>query len=179
MLTDPVSISIAPVSARVDTCELCTTGPESLRSWIVVRHARGGTVQLAVCDRCGAAVRRIIAITGGATPAGPAQVVTRTDAPRATAGGELAAVDLVGAPVLIHKFSDPFVGQGRTQYTVVACGQGRSDGTWIGWLEFVGPAGQNVRRSGRETTQSNREHLVYWATGLEPTYFEGAFSRAS
>ena len=38
---------------------------------------------------------------------------------------------------------------------------------------------QTVRRSGRETTQSNREHLAYWATGLEPTYFEGAFSRAS
>jgi len=178
MLTDPVSLSIAPVSARVDTCELCATGPESLRSWIVVRHARGGTVRLAVCDRCGAAVRRIIAITGGATPAGPAHVVTRTDAPRVTASLELAAVDLVGAPVLIHNFSDPLVGQDGTPYTVVAYGQARSDGTWIGWLEFVGPGRQTVRRSGRETTQSNREHLAYWATGLEPTYFEGAFSRA-
>src|SRR5438270_12961711 len=107
MLTDPLSISIAPVSARVDTCELCATGPESFRSWIVVRHARGGTVQLAVCDRCGPAVRRIIAITGGATPAGPAHVVTRTHAPRATASLELAAVDLVGEPALMHHYSDP------------------------------------------------------------------------
>jgi hypothetical protein len=179
MLTDPVSLSLAPVSARLDTCELCATGPESLRSWIVVRHARGGTVQLAACDRCAAAVRRIIDITSGASPAGPAQVATRTDAPRATASVELAAVDLVGTPALIHKFADPFVGEDGTPYTVMAYGQGRSDGTWIGWLEFVGRGGQTLRRSGRETTQSNREHLVYWATGLQPTYFEGAFSRAS
>ncbi len=178
MLTDPVSLSIAPVSARLDPCELCGSGPEPLPSWVVVRHARGGTVQLAACDRCSAAVRRIIAIAGAASPAGPAQVAAGTDTPRVAASVESAAVDLVGTPVLIHTFADPFRAQDGTAYTVKVYGQERSDGTWIGWLEFVGQGGQPVRRTGRETTQSNREHLAYWATGLEPTYFEGAFNRA-
>jgi pimeloyl-ACP methyl ester carboxylesterase len=179
MLTDPVSLSIAPASARLDTCELCATGPESLQAWIVVRHARGGSVQFAACARCGRAVRRIIAVAGGGRPAGRAQVAARSGIPPAEASVELAAIDLVGTPVLIHRFSEPFVSQDGTPYTVEAYGQERSDRTWIGWLEFVGQAGQTVRRTGRETTQSNREQLTYWATGLEPIYFKGALVRAS
>ena len=178
MLTDPVSLSIAPVSARVDTCELCASGPESLRSWIVVRHARGGTVQLAACDRCTAAVRRIIAVAGGASTSGPAQLVARTEPAPPAASVELAAVDLMATPALVHTFSDPFRAEDGTTYTVRVVGQGRSDGTWIGWLEFVGDDGHIARRTARETTQSSQEHLAYWATGLQPSYFEGAFSRA-
>src|SRR3989442_2886683 len=58
-------------------------------------------------------------------------------------------------------------------------GQERPDGTWIGWLEFTptdrkGPA----LRTERETTQPNKFALEYWASGLEPIYFEGAFERA-
>ena len=98
MLTDPVSLSIASFAARVHTCELCATGHESLRSWIVVRRARGGTVQLAACDRCGAAVRRIMAVAGSGSAAGPAQAAARTEAPPITASVELAAIDLVGTP---------------------------------------------------------------------------------
>ena len=30
----------------------------------------------------------------------------------------------------------------------------------------------------QETSQPNREALAYWAAGLEPIYFEGAFARA-
>ena len=33
-------------------------------------------------------------------------------------------------------------------------------------------------RSGRETTQPNRQDTVYWATGLTPVYLEGALDRA-
>jgi hypothetical protein len=33
-------------------------------------------------------------------------------------------------------------------------------------------------RTDQETTQSTREDVLYWATGLEPTYREGAFARA-
>jgi hypothetical protein len=50
---------------------------------------------------------------------------------------------------------------------------------WQGWLEFesldsdrpvvVGPV---------ETTQPEREHVRYWATGLTPVFLEGALSRA-
>jgi hypothetical protein len=179
MLSEPVSLSIAPLAARLDVCELCASGPEALRAWIVVRHARGGTVQFAACDRCAAAMRRIIAVAGGASAAGPAQVAARTDAPPVMAGVELAAVDVVGTPVRIHTFSEPYRAEDGVAYTVVVHGQGRSDGTWLGWIEFVGQDGQTARRTGRETTQSSQEHLAYWATGLQPSYFEGAFSRAT
>ena len=33
-------------------------------------------------------------------------------------------------------------------------------------------------RSGRETTQPNRQDTAYWATGLTPVYLEGALERA-
>jgi len=33
-------------------------------------------------------------------------------------------------------------------------------------------------RTGQETSQPNQMDVEYWATGLEPIYFEGAFGRA-
>lgn len=47
---------------------------------------------------------------------------------------------------------------------------------WIGYLEFIGPGG--TRKTGEETSQPNREAVVYWASGLEPIYLEGALGRA-
>jgi hypothetical protein len=50
---------------------------------------------------------------------------------------------------------------------------------WEGWLEFVpldGPS--DVLVSSVESRQPEREHLVYWATGLTPVYLEGALRRA-
>lgn len=35
-----------------------------------------------------------------------------------------------------------------------------------------------MRRTRRETTQPSRDALRYWATGLEPTYLQGALERA-
>jgi hypothetical protein len=64
------------------------------------------------------------------------------------------------------------------EYTVHAYGEARPDGNWEGWLEFH-PAAGAVRRTNRETTQPNRDALAYWASGLEPLYFDGAFARAS
>ena len=63
-------------------------------------------------------------------------------------------------------------------WDVRVLGQERDDGTWVGWLEFENPL-RGTLRTERETTQSNRDGLVYWATGLEPIYLEGALSRAS
>ena len=48
---------------------------------------------------------------------------------------------------------------------------------WEGWLEFI-PENGGVVVSGVESTQSEREHLIYWATGLTPIYLEGALVRA-
>jgi hypothetical protein len=38
--------------------------------------------------------------------------------------------------------------------------------------------GSEVRRTGQETTQPDREKVLYWATAPGPAYFEEAFARA-
>jgi hypothetical protein len=65
------------------------------------------------------------------------------------------------------------------QYDTQVHGEQRADGTWEGWIIFV-PASSTgpVLRTNRETTQANHAALVYWATGLEPVYYEGALGRA-
>ena len=54
----------------------------------------------------------------------------------------------------------------------------RPDGTWVGGVEFNAADGGTVLRTGLKTTQSSREQMAYWASGLEALYFEGAFRRA-
>src|SRR4028119_221156 len=108
-------------------------------------------------------------------------------------------------PETIHEYTARYRDEDGTSYAVLAVGERRDDGVWggwrasrapaprprpaggerrdggmwEGWIEFhpLLPPGQPVR-TGRETTQPNRDALVYWASGLEPVYFEGAFSRA-
>jgi hypothetical protein len=64
-------------------------------------------------------------------------------------------------------------------YRAYVHGRERMDGTWEGWLEFVPTRGAlPAIRTPRETTQPTRDALVYWASGLEPVYFEGALARA-
>jgi hypothetical protein len=56
----------------------------------------------------------------------------------------------------------------------------RGDGTWMGWVEFHPVDNEGVfLRTDQETSQPNRASLVYWASGLEPIYLEGAFDRAA
>ncbi len=58
-------------------------------------------------------------------------------------------------------------------------GQQRDDGTWEAWIEFMPlPEAVPTLRTDRETTQSTRAALAYWASGLEPVYYEGALARA-
>jgi len=54
----------------------------------------------------------------------------------------------------------------------------RDDGTWEAWIEFRPETGGPSCSTGRETTQPNRHAVEYWAQGLEPIYYEGAFARA-
>ena len=81
---------------------------------------------------------------------------------------------------LIHEYSFVYRSEDGTPYVLRAWGEPRRDGTWEGWLELI-PADGSGRalRTGRETTQPNRDAVAYWASGLEPIYFEGAFNRAS
>jgi len=80
---------------------------------------------------------------------------------------------------LLQEYSSRVRGHDGTEYVVRSYGEERSDGTWTGWLEFdpSGPTGQ-VLRTGQETSQPSRVTIEYWATGLEPVYFEGALERA-
>lgn len=81
---------------------------------------------------------------------------------------------------LIQEYLTPIISEDGAVYTARAYGQERSDGTWEAWLEFH-PADSRERgvlRTGQETSQPNRSSVEYWASGLEPVYFEGAFSRA-
>ena len=61
-------------------------------------------------------------------------------------------------------------------YSVAVEGIERPDGTWAGRLVFLD--GKSLRITDEETSQPSRDALVYWASGLEPIYLEGAFQRA-
>lgn len=78
----------------------------------------------------------------------------------------------------IHVFQTPVMADGAV-YRAEAWGDERDDGLFEGWLQFVPPDGRDILATGRETTQPTRGALVYWATGLEPVYLEGAFTRAT
>lgn len=57
-------------------------------------------------------------------------------------------------------------------------GAKRRDGRWIGWIRFREGATDRLLETERETTQPNREDLLYWAKGLTYFYLEGALARA-
>ena len=84
-----------------------------------------------------------------------------------------------GPPVLVLEFAervrDPADG---TTYVGRVYGLARADGTREGWIEFAAVGTAIVLRTDQETTQSSREGVAYWASGLEPAYLAGAFARA-
>ncbi len=80
---------------------------------------------------------------------------------------------------LLQEYLTTITGPDDTVYVVRSYGDERSDGTWTGWLEFhPTDTVQPILRTDQETSQPNRTAIEYWATGLEPVYFEGAFERA-
>ena len=81
---------------------------------------------------------------------------------------------------LLQEYSTRVVGTDGTEYVVQSYGEQRADGTWTGWLEFHPTvATKPILITGQETSQPNRMAIEYWATGLEPIYFEGALERAA
>jgi hypothetical protein len=179
VLTDPVTLSIAQVPVHVHGCEMCAAEPEPLRVAVLVRHARGGAIQFAACERCAAAIRRVIAVAGGASASGPAHIAIDPEVVYASANRASPSADVVGEPVVLHEYTDIFQAENEQAYLVRIYGQGRPDGTWIGWIAFVATDGTGSRRTGQETSQSSRHHATYWAMGLEPSYFTGAFRRCT
>ncbi|HET6979433.1 MAG TPA: hypothetical protein VFI24_24080 [Pyrinomonadaceae bacterium] len=81
---------------------------------------------------------------------------------------------------LLQEYMTVVVSPDQTTYIVRSYGEERTDGTWMGWLEFEPDDSSKPNLlTDQETSQPNRVAIEYWATGLEPIYFEGAFGRAS
>ena len=80
---------------------------------------------------------------------------------------------------LIYTYTDP-VGDGNgAYYRAHVHGARDAAGRWVGWLVFVPEDGRGATlRTDDETTQATRDALLFWATGLEKTYLEGALGRA-
>jgi hypothetical protein len=176
MMNEQARVSLVAQATGARACELCMAEANVPNTTIVVQHPRGGAIQLAACDWCVQAVRRLAAATGGhavfALAEGGIPVpATRRGAPR--------GAPPAGPPVLMLEFAvhvrNPADG---TTYVARVYGQPRADGTWEGWLEFVAIGAAMVLRTEQETTQSNRQGIAYWASGLQPSYLEGAFVRA-
>jgi hypothetical protein len=176
MNMDSVSIQVIEKAAAEGRCELCGADFVPMQSTVVVQHAHGGRVQFAACDRCTRAMERLRAAIGSE---GRVTRVLQNEA-----GGRAAGVhepsplpDVLSAHVLAE-VEEHIIGPDGVHYLAAVCGGPRPDGMWAGWIEFrpLGPGG--IRRTGQETTQSNRDDLVYWTSGLGPAFFEGAFARA-
>lgn len=81
------------------------------------------------------------------------------------------------AEVLVQ-FTTPVMSETGELYEAEACGGVSEDGLWEGWIEFTSETTDRVYRSARETTQPNRNDVLYWAKGLTEVYLEGALKRA-
>lgn len=79
---------------------------------------------------------------------------------------------------LIQQYTSTVIDSSGRQFQARAVGEPRADGTWSGWFEFHGTSPTEVLRTGQETSQPDRDALVYWASGIEPIYLEGALARA-
>ena len=55
----------------------------------------------------------------------------------------------------------------------------RLDGRWETWLEFRGLGRDVTLRTLPESEQPNRRAVLYWASGLAPSYVDGALLRAT
>lgn len=79
----------------------------------------------------------------------------------------------------LQSYSEAVTNGAGVRYRVHAYGERNEMGSWHGWLVFEPESGGGpVLRTDRETTQPEHEDLVYWASGLEPVYLEGALGRA-
>ena len=178
MLHEEAQVSIVAWPAALGECELCTTQSVELASAAVIQHPRGGRVELAACEPCVFALRRIAAAAGGRARFNLTPRVSRSHAEETVRPRRRTAVS-DDSPELIQEFEAHLQDVDGTEYVASVLGRPRPDGNWEGWIEFASIDGDTVLRTQRETTQSSRESLLYWASGLEPTYLQGSFERAS
>ena len=80
---------------------------------------------------------------------------------------------------ILVRFDEPIPRSDGVEYFAQAIARKRDDGLWEGWLAFrpVDGSGEPVM-SGRESTQPNRDAVMYWAQGLTRVYLMGALERS-
>jgi hypothetical protein len=83
------------------------------------------------------------------------------------------------APIqFICQFTPILKGLRGERYVARAYTTRQPGGLWEAWLVFRSLKNGSMLATDRETTQSTREHVLYWATGLGETYLQGALERA-
>lgn len=79
---------------------------------------------------------------------------------------------------LAQRYTPVLRAPGGERYVSRAYMARQPGGLWEAWLAFISLRTGAVLTTDRETTQSTREHVLYWATGLGRTYLQGALGRA-
>jgi hypothetical protein len=80
---------------------------------------------------------------------------------------------------LVHTFSEVVRDPEGRGYAASVHASERIDGIWETWLEFRGLGRDVTLRTRRESEQPNRRAVLYWASGLQPSYLDGALLRAT
>jgi hypothetical protein len=172
--SDLTTIALAAQPAILDSCGLCSRPQSTLQATVAVMQGAGTVARFDVCEYCERAIRRLEAVTPG-----PARFAAGAAFVEPGPARRILDDEPVGPETPVQEFSQPIQDSDGVLYMPFAMGCERSDGTWVGWLEFREVGGGSVLRTNRETTQPNWGALVYWASGLQPSYLEGAFGRAS
>jgi hypothetical protein len=170
--TDLSTISVSAEPAMLGDCGLCARQAAGVNAAVVVSHGMGVVARFDVCEFCERALRRLEATTPGY-----ARIVVQA-ASSVHAVEPLPVDELVGPTLPLFEFANPIQDGDGALYLPVVVGVQRGDGTWAGWIEFREVGGVRVLRTNRETTQPSQGALTYWASGLQPSYIEGAFRRA-
>jgi hypothetical protein len=78
----------------------------------------------------------------------------------------------------IQQYSPILAAPSGERYVAQAYMDQQPGDLWEAWLVFFSLTSGAAIATDRETTQSTREHILYWATGLTETYLQGALERA-
>jgi hypothetical protein len=180
MVSGPSVVTLVLTPLGIGECDLCSHDHRPRPGTVVVRLSTGAAVEFATCAPCLTALQEVERASGGLVrfavgeaPSAPVRTVVTQSIPI-----DRAEVDSTAAAFRREYPEMVQTTEGR-RYRVHACGHARGDGTWAGWLEFHPEDPRSVTlRTGQETSQPSLEALAYWADGLEPVYFQGAFTRA-
>jgi hypothetical protein len=181
MAGDTVSLSVATQRVVMGTCDWCTTPDSPLDAIVTVRHSTGVMVRFVACEPCSAAMNRVV------TAIGPDAQLSHSalgdsagrSYPKAVLRPRVRQEPYLETEEVLGEADHLVLDLEGKEYVVRFCGGRRSDGMWIGWLEFARVGTEELLRTGQETSQSDKDGLLYWASGQGPAYFEGAFLRAT